>query len=372
VVAELPADYYELLGVSPDASDEQIKRAYRKLARELHPDSTGGDAEAEARFKEVSKAYEVLRDPERRARYDRFGPEQMDMPMGDPFFGSGLGGLFDAFFGGTMGSAQRRSGPMRGADAEVVIEISLAEAVFGTEREVSVELPTSCETCGGSGARPGTTAIRCPDCGGTGELRRTRQSILGQVVTATPCRRCQGVGEAIPSPCPECKGDGRVAVATTYPVAVPAGVDHGSTLRLTGRGAAGLRGGPSGDLYVHLSVSKDKRFTRSGDDLHAQLHVSMTQAALGSTFNFETLDGDEVIPVAAGTQNGHVLRIKGRGVPHVRGRGRGDLLIEVVVDTPTGLTKKQSELLRQLAAERGEEVGAPDEGLMSRLRSALG
>lgn len=372
MVLALAADYYALLGVSPDATEDEIKRAYRRMARELHPDSTGGDPAAEARFKEVSKAYEVLRDPERRARYDRFGPDQMDAVPGDAFFGSGLGGLFDAFFGGTMGRVSRRSGPVRGADVEVVLELTLTEAAFGTQRDVTVELPVPCETCGGSGARKGTTAIRCPDCEGTGEVHRVRQSILGQVVTSAPCRRCEGMGEVIPSPCPDCRGDGRRVESRTYPLAVPAGVDHGSTMRLSGKGSAGPRGGPTGDLYVHLSVKEDERFVREGNDLHAKLHVSMIQATLGTTMRFETLDGDETILVPAGTQNGHVVRLRGRGVPYVRGRGRGDLLVEVVVDTPRGLTKAQEESLRQIAAERGEAITPPDEGLMSRLRSAFG
>ncbi|MGH9028589.1 MAG: DnaJ C-terminal domain-containing protein, partial [Acidimicrobiales bacterium] len=276
------------------------------------------------------------------------------------------------FFGGTMAGNTRRSGPVRGSDAEVVMEMALTEAVFGVERDLTVDLPVVCETCGGSGARAGTTAIRCPDCDGSGEVRRMRQSILGQVVTAAPCRRCQGTGEVIPSPCPDCRSDGTRVETRTYPVLVPAGVDHGSTLRLSGRGAAGPRGGPPGDLYVHLSVREDPRFERVGHDLHSQVHVSMAQAALGTTVQFETLDGEEVVSVPSGTQTGFVVRLRGRGVPHVRGRGRGDILVEIVVDTPTGLTKAQIELLRQLAAERGEQVAAPDEGLMARLRSALG
>jgi molecular chaperone DnaJ len=371
VVLLLAADYYALLGVGPNASDDEIKRAYRRMARELHPDSTGGDSAAEARFKEVSQAYEVLRDPERRARYDRYGPEQMDSVPGDPFFGSGLGGLFDAFFGG-MSAGANRSGPVRGADAEVVLDLTLTEAVFGTQRDVTVEVPVACGTCGGSGARKGTTAIRCPDCDGTGEVRRVRQSILGQVMTTAPCRRCHGTGEVIPSPCPDCRGEGRRVESRTYPLTVPAGVDHGSTMRVSGKGAAGPRGGPTGDLYVHLSVKEDERFVRTADDLHAKLHVSMIQAALGVTLVFSTLDGDETVSVPAGTNTGHVIRLRSRGVPHMRGRGRGDLLVEVVVDTPTGLTKAQQEMLRRIAAERGEQVAPPDEGLMTRLRSALG
>ena len=367
------ADYYELLGVARDASDEEVKSAYRRKARELHPDRTGGDRGSEARFKEVTLAYEVLRDPERRARYDRFGPEGMDVPMGgmSDIFGGGLGDIFDAFFGGGT-SAGRRGGPVRGSDAEVLLELELRDAVFGAVREVSVDQAVACATCGGSGARPGTTAMRCPDCQGSGELRRVRQSILGQVVTAVPCSRCQGMGEYVPSPCSECAGDGRVRQRRTFTVEIPPGVDQGSTLRLTGRGPAGLRGGPPGDLYVHLTVRPHERFTRHADDLHAILPVTMTQAALGATVELETLDGTEAISVGPGTHSGHAVRLRGRGVPHVRGRGRGDLLVEISVQTPTGLTKSQEELLRHLAAERGEDVAPADEGLLSRLRSAFG
>jgi molecular chaperone DnaJ len=365
------ADYYALLGVRPDASDEEIKRAYRRKARELHPDTTGGDASAEAHFKEVTRAYEVLRDPERRARYDRFGPDGVDAPtMADSFFGGGFGDIFDAFFGGAAGA--RRAGPVRGADAEVVLELDLRETVFGARREVTVEQALACASCAGSGARPGTTAVRCPDCQGSGELRRMRQSILGQVVTAVPCPRCQGLGEAVMSPCPQCRGDGRQVGERTFTVEVPAGVDQGSTLRLTGRGPAGPRGGPAGDLYVHLVVRPDERFTRQGDDLVAVQRLSMTQAALGTTVEFETLEGAETIAVAPGTQTGHVVRLRNKGVPHVRGRGRGDIVVHVAVETPTGLTDTQVELLRQLAAERGEPVSPPDEGLLSRIRSAFG
>ncbi len=370
----MATDYYALLGVGPTASDDEIKKAYRRMARELHPDSTGGDSEAEARFKEVSRAYEVLRDPERRARYDRFGPEGVDGPVpgaGDSF-GGGLGDLFDAFFGGQAGGARRRGGPVRGDDTEIVLELSFREAVFGATRELTVDTPVSCATCEGTGARAGTTAMRCPECQGAGELHRVRQSILGQVVTAVPCRRCGGNGEVISTPCPDCRGDGRITEARTFSVDVPAGVDHASTLRLSGRGPAGPRGGPAGDLYVHLAVRPDDDFTRVGDDVQADLHVSIAQAALGATLEFETLDGAETLAVHPGTQSGHLLRLRGRGVPHVRGRGRGDLIVQVVVDTPTNLTKAQQELLRQFAAESGEEVGPPDEGLMSRLRSAFG
>jgi molecular chaperone DnaJ len=368
------ADYYGLLGVAPGASDDDIKKAYRRMARELHPDSTGGDAAAEARFKEVTRAYEVLRDPERRARYDQFGPEGVDGPVpgaGD-FFGGGLGDLFDAFFGGSGAGQRRRGGPVRGDDSELVIELAFREAVFGTSRELTLDTAVACTTCHGTGAREGTSAMSCSECRGSGELHRVRQSILGQVVTAVPCRRCGGNGEVISSPCSDCRGDGRVTEARTFSVDVPAGVDHGSTLRLSGRGPAGPRGGPPGDLYVHLAVKPDDAFVRVGDDVQAELHVSIAQAALGATPEFETLDGAEALAVHPGTQTGHQIRLRGRGVPHVRGRGRGDLVVQVVVDTPTQLSKTQEDLLRQFAVESGEDVGPPDEGLMARLRSAFG
>ncbi len=366
----MPAgDYYELLGVGHDATDEEIKRAYRRKARELHPDRTGGDAEAEARFKEVTLAYEVLRDPERRRRYDMYGPDGAP-EMGDVFgSGFGFGDIFDAFFGGAR---RGPTGPVRGADAEAVIEISFRDAVFGTRQDVTISAPVACDTCGGSGARPGTTAVRCPDCNGSGELRRVRQSILGQVVTAVPCQRCGGTGEAISSPCPDCRGEGRRVDERVYTVDVPAGVDNGAALRLPGRGPVGPRGGPPGDLYVRLSVRPDDRFGRDGWNLHARLHLPMTSAALGTVVPFETLDGTEELSIPPGTQSGKVLRLRGRGVPHVRGRGRGDLLIEVVVDTPTELTDEQQEILRRLAAARGEAIGGAQEGILGRIRSAFG
>jgi molecular chaperone DnaJ len=377
----MPTDYYELLGVSPNASGDEIKRAYRRLARELHPDAKPGDSAAEERFKQVTLAYETLRDPERRRRYDLFGAEAVQGAgagpgAGDPFagFGGGLGDIFEAFFGGgsPFGGGPSRRGPaqFRGTDAEVAVELSFEDAVFGVQREVQVRVAALCETCSGSGARPGTTPTGCSQCNGTGELRRVRQSILGQMVTSTVCPRCGGTGEEIASPCPDCRGEGRRVAERAYTVDVPAGVDDGTTLRLTARGSAGPRGGPPGDLYVHLRVLPHPRFTRQGYDVVHTLHLPVTQAALGAHLAFETLDGVEDLVVPAGTQTGRVFRLRGRGVPHVQGRGRGDLLVQVVVDIPTGLTKAQEELLRHLAAERGEEV-APESKLFSRIRSAF-
>jgi molecular chaperone DnaJ len=368
------ADYYELLGVGNDASEEELKRAYRQRARELHPDSTGGDVEAERRFKETTIAYEVLRDPERRRRYDMFGPDGVDtsaQSMGD-VFGADLGDLLGAFFTGTSRQRSPRSGPARGPDAEAVLNLTFHEAVFGVQKEMTVDTIVTCTECSGSGARTGTTASRCDDCGGTGEVRRVRQSILGQVVTAFACNRCGGTGEVVTSPCPGCRGAGRQSEPRTFTVDVPAGVDHGQSLRLGGRGAAGSRGGPAGDLYVHLAVAQDPRFEREGDDVSVTLPIAFSQAVLGATLTLETLDGTEQVEVAAGTRSGQVLRMRGKGIPHVRGRGRGELRVRFVVETPTDLTKEQEELLRRFAAERGEDVAPPSEGLFSKIRSAFG
>lgn len=373
-------DLYGLLGVRADASDEEIKRAYRRRARELHPDANGGDLEAEAKFKEVSFAYEVLSDPERRARYDRFGPASFGgggtgAGAGGTGFGfdGGLSDLFEAFFGTMAGASRggRRRGPQQGSDAEVALNLDFAEAVFGAEKELSVRLPVACEECGGSGARPGTQPAVCSDCQGTGELRRVRQSLLGQVVTAVACSRCQGSGEVIAEPCQSCRGEGRRIEDREFTVDVPAGVDDGSTLRLAGRGPSGPRGGPNGSLFVHLVVESDPRFERAGDDLHTTLHVGMAQAALGTALDVETLEEPRQVNVAVGTQTGTVVRMRGLGVPHLRGRGRGDLYVHLAVDTPTELTARQRELLAELAAERGEEVHGHD-GVFSRIRSALG
>ncbi|HET6915637.1 MAG TPA: molecular chaperone DnaJ [Acidimicrobiales bacterium] len=377
-------DLYEILGVRRTATEDEIKRAYLKLARELHPDANPGDPHAEEQFKAVNLAYETLRDPERRRQYDMFGlagvrgSGSAGTGPGDPFagFGSGgLGDLFDAFFGGGMGGSgagrAARTGPRKGEDAEATIILDFADAVFGTERELTVRLPHTCSTCHGSGARPGTTPVSCSTCQGTGEIRRVRQSILGQMVTASPCHRCGGTGEEIPSPCADCRGEGRRREERSFVVDVPAGVDEGSTLRLTGRGASGLRGGPPGDLYAHVRVRPHRVLTRKGFDLLAVMHVAMSQAVLGTTVEFETLDGAEEVSIPAGTQTGREIKLRGRGVPHLQGRGRGDLIITVVVDIPDDLTKEQEELLRQFAELRGEPVGAPDPSLMSKLRGAF-
>lgn len=371
----MATDYYELLGVSRDASADEMKRAYRRLARQLHPDANPDDAEAEAKFKEVSHAYSVLSDEEQRARYDRYGPEGLQGGAGgDPF--SNVGDIFDAFFSGgsPFGGGRQRgpSGPPRGADQEVIADVSFVDAVFGAETAVSFRSAVTCEACEGSGSAHSTTPNRCHTCDGQGQVRQVRQSILGQMVTSGTCPTCAGAGEVITDPCGTCRGEGRRLEDQRFEVRVPAGVDTGSTLRLTGRGAAGPRGGPPGDLYVHVRVAPHDRFVRDGDDLHDELHISIAQAALGVKLDYITLDGTEEIGVPPGTQPREVFRIRGKGVPRLQGRQRGDLLITVVVDVPTKLKGEQEALLRQLAVERGETVAEPGEGgLLSKIRSAL-
>lgn len=367
-------DFYEVLEVSRDATDDEIKRAYRAQARRFHPDSNPEDPDAETRFKEVGLAYETLRDPERRRRYDLFGEDgtragASGAPGGDAF---GFGDLFGAFFGGDAFGGRAQAGPQRAPDAEAVVHLQLAQAAFGATATVEVRLPVACTRCEGSGCEPGTHPSRCDVCGGSGEIREVRRSILGQIVTASPCVACSATGSRIPSPCRDCRGDGRVRSSRSIDVEVPAGVDDGQRLRLSGRGPAAPRGGVSGDLYVTVRVAPDPRFERHGDDLVHTRRVAFTQVALGARLDIETLEGPEELIIPPGTQPGHVFRLKGRGVQALRGRGRGDLLVRVDVEVPGRLTAEEESLLRTFAAMRNEEVAtSQDKGVFSRLRTAF-
>jgi len=371
------ADYYELLGVSRNASTDELKKSYRRLARELHPDANPGDPAAEERFKQVARAYEVLSDPDQRARYDRFGEQGVGGAGQGPgdFFAGGAGGfgdLFDAFFGGggPFGNARGPAGPPRGQDLEVVADVTFEQAVFGATVPVSVRTALRCDDCNGTGAGGGTQPVTCSDCNGRGQVQRVRQSMLGQMVTSSACPRCGGLGQIIVTPCTTCNGDGRVVSEKTFQVDVPAGVDSGSTLRLTGRGAVGPRGGAAGDLYVHLRVSAHERYRREGDDLVTELPVSIAQAALGAKFTLPTLDGDEDIVVPPGTQPGREFVLRQRGVPRLQGRGRGDLRVRIDVQVPTKLSDAEADVLRKFAELRGEELHT-EHGLFARIKSAF-
>jgi len=377
------ADLYEVLGVSRSASADEIKKAYRKRAREFHPDANPDDASAADQFKEVARAYQVLSDDDQRARYDRYG----DAGIGgngsrgataDDLFGGGLGDIFETFFGGGGGNpfggggrARGPSGPPRGQDLEIVADITFEQAVFGDQIDVVLKLPVSCDDCGGSGAGEGTKPVTCSECNGAGQVQRVRQSLLGQMVTASPCARCNGIGQVITTPCKTCRGEGRVTVDKTYEVDVPAGVDSGSTLRLTGRGAAGPRGGRNGDLYVHLRVAAHDLYVRDDHDLVTEVPISIAQAALGTSIELETLDGAENLVIPAGTQPGREFLLRQRGVPHLRGRSRGDLRARIRVEVPIKLTDTEVESLTSFAEGRGEIVGNGKEGLFSRIKSAF-
>ena len=367
-------DFYEVLGVSRTATDADLKKAYRRLAREHHPDANPDDPGSEERFKEVSLAYETLSDPQKRSVYDRYGIDGLRRAAGaggDPF-GGGLSDLFDAFFGGNpFGGSRASAGPPRGADLEAMVDVPFETAVFGGEVSVTVNTLVGCDTCSSTGASSGTQAVQCTECGGAGQVRRVRQSILGQMVTASACGRCGGTGEIIATPCPVCRGEGRKTEERVYTIEVPPGVDNGATLRLTGRGAVGPRRGPAGDLYVHLRVKAHERFERQGDDLVMRLPVGVAQAALGTELDIETLDGAEHLVVPAGTQSGRVIMFRGKGVPRLRGRGRGDLAVQINIETPTDLSEEEAELLRRYAELRGETVAPPEAGLFSKIRSAF-
>jgi molecular chaperone DnaJ len=373
------ADYYELLGVPRTASAEELKKAYRRRARDLHPDANPDNPNAAEQFKELSKAYAVLSDDDQRARYDRFGEAGVGGNGGanfeDMFGGGGLGDIFEAFFGGSgspFGGGRRGpSGPPRGQDMEVVITVDFEQAVFGAQIPVELKLPQRCETCDGSGAGEGTKPVTCSECDGAGQVRRVRQSVLGQMVSSSPCPRCGGLGEVITTPCASCRGEGRVTADKTYNVDVPAGVVDGSTLRLSRRGAAGPRGGTEGDLYVHLRVRSHDRYRRVDDDLVTDVPISIAQASLGTKINLTTLDGDEDLIVPPGTQPGHEFVLRGRGVPRLQQRGRGDLRAIVRVEVPTKLDGEERELLKRFAAGRGEEVGEFSGGLFSKIKSAF-
>lgn len=359
-------DLYEILEVDSSVSAEELKRSYRRLARQYHPDANPGNADAEAQFKEISQAYEILSDPDRRAHYDRFGSDV----NGQGDFGS-VQDLFDMFFQGFggFGGGGQRSGPQPGPDAQVGLRISLHEAAFGVQREVSVTLPAACTDCRATGAAEGSSPTVCPECQGAGQVRAVRNSVFGQMVTAAACRRCGGFGSIIEKPCSSCRGEGRRNETKVLTVEIPAGVENGSTMRLMDRGPAGARGGGNGTLYVQLAVEEDPRFERHGDDLHYEATVSFAQAVFGAEISVPTLTEDHSLSVPAGSVHGTVLRLRDQGVPHLRGRGRGDLFVHLAIDVPTELSPESEQHLRDFALSRGEDVSETSHGLFGRRKA---
>jgi molecular chaperone DnaJ len=379
-------DYYDVLGVARDADDAEIKKAFRRLARELHPDVNTDDPEAEAKFKEAAEAYEVLSDANRRATYDRYGHDGLRSggyspnyegfgSMSDLFDalfggggggGGGLGGMFGGFGGGPAGPAQ-------GGDIQVAAEVTLAEAAAGTPVELKYNAVITCEHCRGNGAEPGTPIETCPKCQGSGQLRTVARTLIGQVMSTTTCDQCGGDGKIAKDPCHVCHGRGRRQETQTVSVDVPAGIADGQRIRVTARGHAGERGGPPGDLYVLVRVKEDSRFMRDGDDLVTAVDISSPQAALGATVEVATIDGPEELEIPAGTQPNETLVLRGRGMPSLRGRGEGDLRVIVNVITPRNLSSDQRELLEAFSATLTAENlhQHSDEGVFAKLRRAF-
>lgn len=353
-------DYYDVLGVGRQASGDEIKKSYRKLAREYHPD-VNKSPDAESRFKEINEAYEVLSDEQKRATYDRFGHAATQGGYSNDFSGfGGINDIFEEFFGfGGMragaGAAARRA-PRRGADLRYDLTIAFEEAIFGVEKEIEITRPEACPKCNATGSEPGTTPIRCSTCNGTGEVRRVQQSFLGSFVNVSTCPTCHGEGETVGFPCTQCRGQKYIRATRKISVKIPGGVDNGTQIRLAGEGEPGDRGGPPGNLYVELNVLPHPYFRRREDNIVLELGINVAQAALGDEVMVPTLDGDEKLPIPAGTQTGKVIRLRNKGVPHLRTGGRGDQLVVIDVMIPTNLNAEQKKLLKELAKTLGKDV----------------
>ena len=358
-------DYYEVLGIQKGASEDEIKKAYKKLARKYHPDMNPGDKEAEEKFKEVNEANEVLSDPEKKARYDQFGFAGVDPNYGAGAGGGAYGGGFDfgdlgdifgSFFGGGFGGGQRRNpnAPQRGESIRASVSVSFTEAAFGCEKSVTLERSEQCPTCKGNGCAPGTTPEICPDCHGTGTVQTRRQTPMGVFASNGPCRKCGGTGRLIHQPCPDCRGTGAVRKRKTKKVSIPAGIDHGQAISLRGQGNAGKNGGPAGDLLITVMVQPHELFHRDGVDVFCEAPITFAQAVLGAELEIPTIDGKVKYSIPEGTQTGTVFRLKGKGIPVLNGRGRGDQYVTVTIETPRNLNKEQKEALRRFSETLGE------------------
>ena len=362
-MAEQKRDYYEVLGVDRSATDADIKKAYRKLAKENHPDLNPEDKAAEARFKEINEAYEVLSDSEKKARYDQYGHAGVDPNFGgEGGFGEGfdfgdLGDLFGSFFGGGFGSSRGRANPnapQRGESIRMSVAIAFEEAAFGCEKEISVEKTETCETCHGSGSAPGTTPEICPECHGTGVVQMRRQTPMGVFATSSPCPKCGGKGKIIHQPCKDCHGSGTVRKRRTIKASIPAGIDNGQTISIRGQGNAGFNGGPAGDLLITVTVRPHELFRREGTSVLCEAPITFPQAVLGAELEIPTIDGKVKYDLPEGTQSGTTFRLKGKGIPFLNGHGRGDQYVTVYIETPRNLTKEQKEAMLHFADSLGE------------------
>lgn len=364
-------DYYEILGVSRNATVEEIKKAYRSLALKYHPDVAENKEEAEAKMKEINEAYAVLSDEQKRRQYDQFGHAAFDPSQGGTGFDFdfGVGDLFDMFFGG--GTRRRRTGPQRGADREMELEIDFEDAAFGVEKDIQIPRVEECDVCGGSGAEPGTSPRTCPTCSGHGQVRNVQTTPFGRFETVRTCGRCGGTGRVIDKPCRNCSGTGRVRKTRRVTVRIPAGVDNGTRLRIQGEGEAGIHGGPNGDLYLYLIVRPHKIFERKGNDIICQVDITFTQAALGAEIEVPTLEGTASITIPEGTQTGSHFTLKGKGIPNLRTRRRGDQLVYVRVVTPTRLNDKQKELLRKFAEEEERKAESHKKNIFNKVKDAF-
>lgn len=370
-------DYYEVLGVQRNASNDDLKAAFRRLARQYHPD-VNKEPDAEERFKEINEAYAVLSDPDRRAAYDRFGHAGVQGAGGMPDFSVNFADFADIFgdlfgFGGFARTSRRaRNAPRRGADLQYRVELTFEEAVFGVEKEIEITRDEVCTTCGGSGAEPGTSPVRCATCNGAGEVRQVRQTILGSMVQVSTCPTCNGVGETIATPCHTCQGRGLERRTRKKVVTIPAGVDTGTQIRLAGEGQPGINGGPNGNLYLVVQVKPHKFFRRRDNDILLDLDVNVAQATLGAEVEIPTVDGPAKLKIPPGTQPGKVLRLRGKGVPHLRGNGRGDQLVVINVEIPTRLSNEQRQLFEKLAKSLGSEVRPAERSFLDWLKETLG
>ena len=366
MAAENKRDYYEVLGVQKGASEEEIKKAYKKMARKYHPDLNPGDKDAEEKFKEVNEAYEVLSDSEKKARYDQFGFAGVDPNFGAGGGGYGggagfdfgdLGDIFGSFFGGGFGGGQTRrnpNAPQRGESIRMNLTISFEEAAFGCEKELELDRYESCETCRGSGAAPGTSPETCPDCGGSGVVQTRRQTPMGVFASTAPCSRCGGRGRIIKEPCKDCRGSGMVRRRRKIQASVPAGIDNGQTISIRGQGHAGTNGGPAGDLLVTITVRPHELFRREGTSVLCEAPITFPQAVLGAELEIPTIDGKVKYDIPEGTQSGTTFRLKGKGIPALNGRGRGDQYVTVYIETPRNLNREQKEALKKFAEAVGE------------------